>query len=68
MVSEISYRPVLEVRLKYFKEILNVIPITGLDFSTNVMFGKERSRNEMIILKIGEVTKMKKKQYKYKVT
>lgn len=48
MVSEISYRPVLEVRLKYFKEILNVIPITGLDFSINVMFGKERSRNDYL--------------------
>lgn len=46
MVSEISYRPVLEVILKYFKEILNVIPITGLDFSTNVMFGKETARTD----------------------
>lgn len=45
MVSEISYRPVLEIRLKYFKEILDVIPITSLAYSTNVMFGKERSRN-----------------------
>lgn len=66
MVSEISYRPVLEVRLKYFKEILNVIPITGLDFSINVMFGKERSRNDY--LKNWGSYKDEKKQYKYKVT
>lgn len=44
MVSEISYRPELEVRFKYFKEILNSIPITGLNFSTNVTFGKETTR------------------------
>lgn len=48
MVSEISYRPVLEIRLKYFKEILDVIPITSLAYSTNVMFGKERSRNDYL--------------------
>lgn len=67
MVSEISYRPVLEIRFKYFKEILNGIPITGLNFSTNVMFGKETTRTDY--LKIwGSYKDEKKIQYKYKVT
>lgn len=41
MVSEILYRFVLEVRFKYFKEILNGIFIIGLNFLINVIFGRE---------------------------
>lgn len=46
MVSEISHRPVLEARFKYFKENLKGIPITGLNFSTKVIPRREASRTD----------------------
>lgn len=48
MVSEISYRPVLEASFKYSKEILKGILITSINFSTKVIHSKETPRTDWL--------------------
>lgn len=66
MVREISHRPALGARFKYFEDILKGVPITGLNFWTKVIHRKKTSR--LIDLKVGKGTKMKKKRWKKKIT